>query len=626
MKFNDSLLMKRTTYLLLLILTTSICAQKIERIEPPIWWTGMQNPELQIMLYGEGIGALAPSLEGQNVRLTSTRRLENPNYLVLDLIISEEARAQNLKINLSSRGKIKTTINYELKDRNQNYITRESFGASDVLYLITPDRFVNGDPSNDEVSGMKELPNRALKGGRHGGDIEGIIQSLDYIKSMGFTAIWLNPVLENDMPDYSYHGYATTDFYQVDQRYGSNGKYVELVEEAHSKGIKVIMDMIVNHSGSEHWWMKDVPASDWFNYQSQNLQGDNYQITTHRKTTIQDPYISDIDLKEFTDGWFVPTMPDLNQRNKIMATYLIQNSIWWIEYSGIDGIRMDTYPYPDKEFMTDWTCKIQAEYPNFNTVGEEWYEDPAIVSFWQQDKINANGYESCLPSLMDFPLQAKVAQALNEDESDWSGWMKAYVTLALDFQYPHPEELVVFPDNHDMSRFYTQVDEDLDLFKLGIAYFLTVRGTPQIYYGTEVLMKNPGTGDHGIIRSDFPGGWDGDSVNAFTGAGLSADQKEAQQFLKTILNWRKDQSAVHYGKLLHFNPKDGIYVLFRYNENDKVMVVLSKNEKDMTLDLSRFAEIIAGNESGTEIISGKRIQFDGSLVVPARSPMIIDLN
>ncbi len=618
--------MKQFITLVLVVVTIQLSAQNVERVEPPMWWTGMVNPELQLMLYGEGIGDLVADIKGDGVRLASSRRLENSNYLVLDLVISEDAPAQTMEINLSTRGKVRTSLTYELKDRNPEYITRESFGASDVLYLITPDRFANGDPGNDEIAGMMEKPNRSNVGGRHGGDIDGIINSLDYIKDMGFTAIWLNPVLENDMPDYSYHGYATTDFYKVDQRYGSNEKYAEMVEEAHSKGIKVIMDMIVNHSGSEHWWMKDVPASDWFNYQEQNLKGDNYQITTHRKTKIQDPYISEIDLKEFADGWFVPTMPDLNQRNEIMATYLIQNSIWWIEYSGIDGIRMDTYPYPDKDFMTDWTCQLQAEYPNFNTVGEEWYEDPAIVAFWQQDKLNANGYESCLPSLMDFPLQAKVSEALNEDDSDWSGWMKAYVTLALDFQYAHPEELVVFPDNHDMSRFYTQVGEDLELFKLGIAYFLTVRGTPQIYYGTEVLMKNPGTGDHGVIRSDFPGGWDGDKVSAFSGEGLTADQKDAKNFIKTILNWRKDQSAVHYGKLTHFNPRNGVYVFFRYDENDKVMVVLSKNAEDVSLDLSRFAEILPADASGTEIIRGERMQLGDTLTVPGRSPMIIDLD
>jgi len=597
---------------------------QVERIEPPIWWTGMVNPELQLMLYGDDLAQYSVSLEGDQVRLASSRSLESTNYLVLDLLIDEKAPAQTLKISLT-KGRKKVNFEYELKDRNDDYITRRSFGPEDVLYLITPDRFVNGDPSNDEVDGMKEKPNRDFIGGRHGGDIKGIINSLDYIKNMGFTAIWVNPVLENDMDEYSYHGYAATDFYKIDARFGTNEEYIQLVEEAHKRGIKVIMDMIVNHCGSQHWWMNDLPASDWLNYQKEGLSG-NYVITSHRKTTMQDPYVSDIDLKEFTDGWFVPVMPDLNQRNEVMAKYLIQNAIWWIEYTGIDGIRMDTYPYPDKTFMTDWTCQLQAEYPNFNTVGEEWYEDPAIVSYWQQDKPNTSGYTSCLPSLMDFPIQSKLVKALNDEESDWSGWMHLYAALGLDFQYSHPEELVVFPDNHDMSRFFTQVNENIDLFKLGMTYILTTRGTPQLYYGTEILMNNPASNDHGVIRSDFPGGWDGDQINAFTGEGLTDLQKDAREFIRTILNWRKDQTAAHYGKLLHYNPKNGIYVFFRYNESDKVMIVLSKNNEDVSLDLSRFSQIIDGTESGREVITGNEIKLNGKLNIPAMTPMIIDLD
>ncbi|MBC6409462.1 MAG: glycoside hydrolase family 13 protein [Ekhidna sp.] len=623
---------KKNLLLILAFLTLVFAnAQKVDRVEPPFWWSGMVNPNLQIMLYGEDIGSLKPSLEGSEVKLASYRCLENNNYLVLDIIIGQNVQSQTVKIKLIKNGKLKEEINYEIKKRNPDYITRNSFGPSDVLYLITPDRYVNGNPENDAINGMKEKPNRSFQDGRHGGDIEGLSKSLDYIKEMGFTAIWINPVLENDMPQYSYHGYATTDFYKVDQRFGTNEQYVELVKKAHKKGIKVIMDMIVNHCGSEHWWMKDVPASDWFNYQEKNMGQENmhsedYQITTHRKTSVQDPYIAEIDLKEFSDGWFVPTMPDLNQKNEVMAKYLIQNSIWWIEYSGIDGIRMDTYPYPDKDFMANWTCQLQDEYPTFNTVGEEWYKDPAIVAFWQQGKKNPNGYVSCLPSLMDFPLQKSISVALNEEESKWSGWVQAYATLALDFQYANPEELVVFPDNHDMNRFFTQVNEDFDLFKLGITYLLTVRGTPQIYYGTEVLMKNPNSEEHGIIRSDFPGGWNGDKVNAMTGEGLTDQQKEAQVFIKKILHWRKNQSAVHYGKLLHYNPKNGIYVLFRYNESDKVMIVLSKSKEDTTLELNRFSQLINGNESGVEILSGEEIQFNGTLEIPAMTPMVIDLD
>ncbi len=608
--------------------STTLLAQSntLQHVEPPFWWAGMNNPELQIMLHGEGIGAYQATIEYPGVKLKQVTSLENPNYLVLDLELSEQVSPGTMDITLQGpRRSQSISHSYELKAREEGSATRESFTPADVLYLITPDRFANGNPDNDEVAGLKEGLNREFKGGRHGGDIQGINDHLDYIKDMGFTAIWVNPVLENDMQEYSYHGYSTTDFYKVDARFGSNDEYRASVKMCNDMGIKVIMDMIVNHAGSDHWWMTDLPTSDWVNYQDEYLQGE-YQITTHRKSTIQDPYVSAIDLKEFTDGWFVTTMPDLNQRNPYVAKYLIQNSIWWIEYSGIAGIRMDTYPYPDKDFMTDWTCAVQAEYPDFNTVGEEWFNEPAIVAHWQQGKVNANGYTSCLPSLMDFPLQEKLVKGLNEEESGFSGWVTTYVTLGMDFLYADPMNLVVFPDNHDMSRFYTQVNEDFDLFKLGLAYTLTTRGIPQLYYGTEILMSNPGTTDHGVIRTDFPGGWEGDEVNAFTGQGLTADQKEAQAFTKKLLTWRKDQSAVHNGKMMHFSPRNGIYVLFRYDENDMVMVVLSKSAEEVDLDLSRFSEILPEGSRGVEVLTGESVILDNSLRVPAKKAMVIDLD
>lgn len=585
----------------------------------------MNNPELQLMLHGDGIGSLQPVISYQGVELRQVTKLENPNYLVIDLTIAPETKPGSFSVRLTNGKKDVATYNYELKERAASSATRESFGPEDVLYLITPDRFANGDPSNDSVSGMREQANRSEPGGRHGGDIKGMQNRLDYIADMGFTAVWINPVLENNMNRYSYHGYSTTDFYKTDPRFGTNEDYKAFIDAAHGKGIKIIMDMIVNHSGSEHWWMKDLPTSDWLNYQDEYLKG-GYQETSHRKPVIQDPYKSKIDLKEFTDGWFVRSMPDLNQRNPYMSKYLIQNTIWWVEFSGIDGIRMDTYPYPDMDFMTEWTCALQNEYPNFNTVGEEWFEDPAILAHWQQGKVNPNGYTSCLPSLMDFPLQSAVTKALTTKEDYWNGWLSLYTALAKDFLYADPDKMVVFPDNHDMSRFFSQVNENYDLFKLGIAYILTVRGTPQIYYGTEILMKNPGTSDHGIIRSDFPGGWSGDAVNAFTGEGLTDLQKDAQAFHRNLLNWRKNQSTVHTGEVMHYTPKDGIYVLFRYDEKDKVMVILSKNTESKTLDLSRFAEMNIQGKSGKDIISGRQIELNGTLEVPAMSPMIIDFN
>ncbi|MDW3194002.1 MAG: glycoside hydrolase family 13 protein [Cytophagales bacterium] len=617
--------MKNVITACLILLMVPVLAQKVDRMEPPFWWAGMKNPKLQLMVNGENIAETKPELNYPGVEITAVTSLQSPNYLFIDLEMAVDAKPGTFDIAFKQRGKTKATYSYELKERAAGSAERQGFNTTDVLYLITPDRFANGDPSNDVIDGMREGLNRTEPYGRHGGDIRGIINSLDYLKDLGFTAIWVNPVLENDMEEWSYHGYSTTDFYKVDPRFGTNEEYVELTTKAKEKGIKVIMDMIVNHCGSFHWWMDDFPAKDWVNYQEEYQRGE-YQITTHRKPVVQDPYSTAIDRKEFFDGWFVTTMPDMNQRNPYMATYLTQNSIWWIEFADMSGIRMDTYPYPDMDYMTEWTCAVMNEYPNFNIVGEEWFEDPSIVAYWQAAKDNPNGYTSCLPSLMDFPLQAELTKALNNPQGDWNGWLPAYTTLAKDFSYADPFNLVVFPDNHDMSRFYTQVNEDMDMFKLGLAYYTTIRGIPQFYYGTEVLMSNPGTTEHGIIRSDFPGGWDGDAKNAFSGAGMSAEQKATQNYFKTLLNWRKTSEAVHYGQLKHYNPKQDIYVLFRYTEGDKVMTILSKNDKDVDLDLSRFSELIIGNEKGKEIISGQSVDLSQGLTVPAKTPLIIDFD
>ena len=597
--------------------------QKIEHMEPPFWWAGMVNPELQLMAYGQNIGELRVSIEDyEGVKLKTVTTLENPNYLVIDLVLSPDVKPGSFDINFNDGKKTITTYEYTLNQRREGSAMRQGFNTSDVMYLITPDRFANGNPDNDEIAGMKEKPNRKFKGGRHGGDIKGILDNLDYIKEMGFTAIWVNPVLENDMPQYSYHGYSTTDFYKVDSRFGSNEEYQELSKKASEMGIKMIMDMIVNHNGSEHWWMKDLPMSDWVNFQDEFLK-DEYKITSHSKATIQDPYVSEKDLKDFVEGWFVTTMPDLNQNNPYMAKYLIQNAIWWVEYADLAGIRMDTYPYPGKEYMSEWTCALMAEYPNFNIVGEEWHLNPAIVAHWQKGKENPNGHTSCLPSLMDFPLQFSVTEGLNEKETSFSGLVKTYEMLANDFLYADPMNLVVFPDNHDMMRFYSQVNEDVDLFKLGITYFLTVRGIPQIYYGTEILMASDG--DHGIVRSDFPGGWAGDKVNGFTGEGLTNEQKEAQLFFKILLNWRKGNEVVHNGKLMHFRPQDGVYVIFRYNENGKVMVILNKSNKEVELDTARFGEVLGDASKGREILTGKAVSLSGSFKVPGMTPMVIEV-
>lgn len=610
----------------LLLSTFFVSAQSVSRIEPPNWWVGMKNEKLQLMVYGENISALSPSIASDFVKIEKVHKVDNPNYLFVDLIISEDAPPGKIKIEFKEGTKSRIKWQYELLERREGSANRMGFTPKDVMYLITPDRFANGNPKNDEIEGYEDKLNRDSLGGRHGGDVAGILQNLDYIGQMGFTSIWLNPILENAQPAYSYHGYATTDYYKVDPRYGSNEEYQQLSAEAKKRGIGIIMDMIVNHCGHRHWWMSDLPSKDWINYMEVFEKTDTAVKTNHMKATIQDPYVAHKDLDGFIHGWFTNTMPDLNVRNEYLALYLIQNSIWWVEYADLQGIRMDTYPYPDKAYMSDWTCALMEEYPNFNIVGEEWHTDPAIVSFWQRGKENPNGYTSCLPSLMDFPIQADLIKSLNADESGWaSGWKDVYETLAKDFLYPDPFNLVIFPDNHDMSRIYTQLKEDVDLLHLAIAYYTVMRGIPQFYYGTEILMANPNSDDHGEIRSDFPGGWEGDEINGFTGKGLSEKQMNTQEFVKTLLNWRKNSEAIHKGNLLHYAPeKNSVYVIFRYTEDDKVMTVLSKNENAVRLDLSRFVEMLKGDEKGIDIVSGSKIDLSKGLIVPAKSPMIID--
>ena len=593
-------------------------AQKIERVDPPNWWVGMKHNTIQVLVYGENINHWEPMINSQQVELKKVTRVENPNYLFLDVLISNKATAGNIDIDFYRGKKKMHTLSYPILDRDMS-MSRKGFDSSDVMYLITPDRFANGDPKNDVISGMKEKTvNRQDEQGRHGGDIKGIRNHLDYIHDLGFTAIWLNPILENDMYRTSYHGYAATDFYKVDERFGTNEDYRQLCKAAQKKGIKIIMDMILNHSGSEHWFVKDPPTQDWINHNNTYVQ------TSHRRTTHQDPYASDYDKKAFVDGWFVETMPDLNQKQPQMATYLIQNTLWWIEYAGITGIRMDTYPYPDKEFMTAWNDAILAEYPEFNIVGEEWSLNPAVVSFWQAGKNNNNGYRSSLPSVMDFPIQDAVIHALIEDENWNSGWIKAYEMLGNDHLYPDPQNLVIFPDNHDMDRVLTQLNGDLDLLKMAMIYFATMRGVPQFYYGTEIAMKNDLPG-HGQIRSDFPGGWSGDTIDGFSGKGLSAEAKEMKNFTSKLLNWRKQHPVIHNGKLMQFAPDNGIYTYFRYNEKETVMVIFNKNDQAVEHDLTKYKEILGTTSQAQAILQQKEYALSQPLLLAARSGMIFVL-
>ncbi len=588
----------------------------IARVEPPFWWTGFEHTELQLLVHASGIAEFTPSVSGRGVSLARVERGDSPNYLFVYLDTAN-ADAGTFEL-VFENGDDRIGHTYELRQRIADHVG--TYDASDVIYLVTPDRFANGDPSNDDVDGYEDEADRDDDYGRHGGDIEGLRRHLDYVAAMGFTQLWLNPLLENAMEQWSYHGYAITDYYKVDPRFGSNESYREFVAEAKSKGIGVIMDMIANHSGSNHWWMDDLPTATWLNLP------ETREVTSHARTTNQDPYASDYDKARHADGWFVPTMPDLNQRDPLLADYLIQNSIWWIEYLGLSGIRQDTYPYPDKHFMAEWTRRIMQEYPDFNMVGEEWSASPNVTSYWQRGKQNADGYVSYLPGVFDFPLQIAFRDVLTADEPPWgSVWTPVYELLGHDYLYPEPMNLVIMPDNHDMSRIFTQVDEDEALWRMAMVFYATMRGIPQVYYGTEIQMSHPGTDSHGAIRAEFPGGWDDHDANAFTGEGLTKKARAAQAFTRKLLNWRKETRVIHTGKFMHFTPVGNVYAYFRYDDDDTIMVVLNHGEDDVDLGLARFAERLQGATRARNILDDKVVRLRKRIKVPARSALVLDI-
>jgi neopullulanase len=594
----------------------------IQHLEPLNWWIGMKNPNLQLLVHGKNIAEYTPKINHKGLTISKINKVVNPNYLFVDLLISPQTKAGDVQIIFENTSNSSFTYTYKLLERQKNSTERIGFNTNDVMYLITPDRFANGNPQNDNVVSYKDTLNRKGLTGRHGGDIEGIIQHLDYLQNLGMTALWINPMLENNQPKTSYHGYAITNFSKTDPRYGSNDDYLRLSQEAKKHGIKLIMDMVLNHCGSEHWWMKDLPTKDWVNFQDSVKT----VYSTHRRESLHDPYAAEIDKKLHSNGWFDSTMPDMNQQNPFMANYLIQNSVWWVEYSDLQGIRVDTWPYSDKTFLTEWGNRINTEYPNLNVVGEEWSTNPSIVSAWQKGRVNKDGYVSNLKTLFDFPMNNALIEGLNGDDKMWEqGLSKLYQALANDFVYTNPNDLVIFPDNHDMSRFYTQLHENFNKFKMGMAFLLTTRGIPQIYYGTEILMTNPKSEEHGEIRSDMPGGWMGDTKNAFTNTGLNTKEKEAKAFVTNLLQWRKNMPVIHTGKLKHFAPTDGIYVQFRYNDRQKIMIILNKNKELKTLNLSKFKEILSPNFTAKDVINQKNVEVKNSLTIEGDSPLILEI-
>ncbi|HSG52854.1 MAG TPA: glycoside hydrolase family 13 protein [Rheinheimera sp.] len=597
---------------------------QIKHLEPANWWVGMQHPMLQLMVHGDNIAKLTPTVNYPGVSLLSVERTANRNYLFINLKLEKDVAAGTVTLNFGLDGQTVLSHAYPLLQRRKDSAARVGFNPQDVIYLLTPDRFANGDPANDTMPGMLEQANRNDDSGRHGGDLAGIVKALPYLADMGFTAIWPTPLTENNQSAYSYHGYAATDLYQVDARFGTNAQYRELIAKANALGMKVIQDIIVNHIGHQHWWLNDLPDSNWLNNQS-FLTGQTFVGTNHNRSTVQDPYASNIDTRQFTDGWFVDTMPDLNQRHPLLATYLVQNSIWWVEYANLSGIREDTYSYADKQFLSTWGQRIMLEYPNFNIVGEEWSPNPLIVSYWQRGKQNEDGYISHTPSMLDFPLYDALLKALSSDESWNGGWITLYEMLSNDHVYADPFNLVIFEGNHDTARIFSLLNEDMELYRMAISYLLTMRGIPQLFYGSEIAMPSPKQRDDGKVRADFPGGWAGDSVNAFTGKGLNDTQRSAQQLVKTLLNWRKTASAIHSGKLMHFAPDRGTYTYFRYNNAQTVMVVMNKQAQAVTLNLARFREVLPENKIATEVINGKTIPLKNTLTVPARATLVLDI-
>ena len=609
---------QRTIALLLLLASGSVWSETtLKRVEPPNWWVGMQSSSLQLLVHGKDIATLEPGLDADGVTLENVTRTDNANYLFLDLDIAADAKAGDITLTFSDATGVVLTHDYTLADRASGSADRQGFDARDVVYLITPDRFANGDPDNDTVDGYGDSIDRSAPYKRHGGDLAGITQHVDYIADMGFTQIWLNPVVENAQPAWSYHGYAATDFYKVDPRFGSNADYRALADAARERGVGLIIDAVLNHSGDAHWWMNDLPASDWINY------GGEFVPTNHHREALLDPYATDADRRQFADGWFVESMPDLNQRNPLLANYLIQNSIWWVEFAGLSGIRVDTWPYSDKAFLSEYARRLRMEYPRLGIVGEEWTTNPSLLAYWQAGSARNDSYESYVPNLFDFPLQTTLVRALNAEESWNSGLGEIYRLLANDFLYGDPFALMIFPDNHDMSRIYTQLGEDLELWKLAHAFTLTTRGIPQLYYGSEILFANPGTESHGVIRRDFPGGWAGDDSNGFTGDGLDDEAREAQRWLKQLLNWRREQPALHRGALRHFAPEDGAYVYFR-GDAAEVMVVLNKGEA-RELPLERYRSLLRDADRATDVMTGETVTLGETLPLPARSARILEI-
>lgn len=604
-----------------LLQTIGLSAQvpALERVEPAFWWTGFKNPKLQLVVHGNKIAQRTVEINYPGVKLAKVNKVENPNYLFLDLSISPSAAAGTFAIQFTKSGSKALTYNYELKARNNPGKKAQGITNKDFIYLIMPDRFANGDKSNDIIKDMEETAlNRDSMYYRHGGDLQGIISKLDYLQDLGVTALWLNPVLENDQPKTSYHGYANTENYKIDRRFGTNELYKKLADELHKRDMKMIKDLVHNHIGSQHWTIKDQPMKDWVHHWPK------FTRTTYKDQVLFDPYAAEADKKLMTDGWFDFHMPDMDQDNEFVKNYITQSHIWWIEYAGLDGFRIDTYAYNDAKYMAEWAKQIEAEYPQVTFFGETWVQGiPNQVYFTEGKTIN-QAFDSNLQGVTDFQALWGINEALNGKFGWNDGVNKLYTTLASDFVYQDPTRNVVFLDNHDLSRFYSVIGEEFDKYKSGIAWLLTTRGIPQLYYGTEILMKNFASPD-GLVREDFKGGWPDDKQNKFIDSGRTDRENEAFNYVRKLAVYRKNTTALQTGKMMQYVPEDGVYVYFRYDDDKTVMIIMNSNDKEGNIATERFNERTSGFKTAVNIISGDDIGPIQSIKIPAKTTLVLEL-
>lgn len=628
--------MRRILFIMIIAMTSVITMNAakltIERIDPTDWYVGMKNSQLQLMVYGKNIrDAQQVSTDYPGVRIDSLVRLDSPNYLLVYLNL-KDAKPGTMTLKFD-----KTKVNYQLKAREKSGAARKGFDISDVLYLLMPDRFAQGAHHQSKVKGMHNYKeDRQAPSLRHGGDMEGLMSHLDYFTELGVTALWFTPILENDSPDNgqwsTYHGYACTDYYRVDPRFGTNEQYRQLIDACHQKGLKVVMDMIFNHCGFEHPWVADLPSKDWLNLPewleqsggTSDSRGTDFLQTSYKLTPVLDPYASEVDMLETVKGWFVSTMPDLNQNNPHLMRYLIQNSKWWIETVGIDGIRMDTYPYAYRKPMAQWMKELDEEYPNFNTVGETWNSQPAYTAAWQKDS-KLSEENSYLKTVMDFSFQEKLDSAKHETTDDWwRGMNRLYNSFCYDYLYANPSCVMAFIDNHDTNRFLEN-GQDVLALKQALGLLLTVRRIPQLYYGTEILMNGTKAVTDGDVRKDFPGGFPGDKHNAFTREGRSKAENEMFDWLSALLHWRQGNETIIRGYQTQFVPYKGVYVIARRWHRHGVLTIVNGTRSDATMQMKRYAELFDPDQTeGVDVITGKKYSLRKDLSLTPRQTLILE--